>query len=79
VSHGSAYARIGAHRNRCATCNRFAQNVRRLTLNALVAAYPADYAAARYRAEHDLYPLVMEAWLASHPAPDSLVSGSTAS
>lgn len=60
-------ARIGNRRNRCTTCNNFAQNVMRLTRSALKAKHLEEYETIRLRVERDLYPQVMEDWLEGHP------------
>lgn len=64
-------ARIGNRRNRCTTCNNFAQNVMRLTRRALVDKFPDEYARIRARVELDLYPQVIEDWNSRHPTEDS--------
>lgn len=53
-------ARIGNHRNRCATCNNFAQNVMRMTRKRLKEAHEQEYEQIRYSVELDLYPQVIE-------------------
>jgi hypothetical protein len=60
-------ARIGNRRNRCTTCNNFAQNVMRLTRRKLKEMHEAEYELIRLRVEMDLYPQVMEDWLEGHP------------
>ena len=60
--------RIGNNRSRdCATCNNWAQNVRRLSLNELKRMCPEQYEIARLKVEKDLYPQVYEAWMTEHP------------
>lgn len=54
--------RIGNARSICATCNNFAQNVRRLTLNRLRDSHPQEYERIRIVVEADLYPQVIEDW-----------------
>jgi hypothetical protein len=61
-------ARIGNRRNRCDTCNNFAQNVMRLTRKALRERYRDEYEAIRLRVEMDLYPQVLEDHVRVHPA-----------
>lgn len=56
-------ARIGNRRNKCATCNNFAQNVMRLTRTRLKAAHEEEYEALRLSVERDLYPQVAEDWI----------------
>lgn len=53
-------ARIGNNRNRCTTCNNFAQNVMRLTRKRLKELHSEEYEAIRQRVELDLYPQVIE-------------------
>lgn len=53
-------ARIGNRRNRCTTCNNFAQNVMRLTRRELKALHEDEYETIRLRVELDLYPQVLE-------------------
>lgn len=60
-------SRIGNRRNRCTTCNNFAQNVMRLTRKLLMERYPTEYQQLRLRAELDLYPQVLEDFLDTHP------------
>jgi len=60
-------ARIGNRRNRCPTCNNFAQNVMRLTRKRLMERYAEEYTEIRLRTERDLYPQVIEDWTARHP------------
>lgn len=60
-------ARIGNRRNKCATCNNFAQNVMRLTRKMLAENHSKEYADIRMRVELDLYPQVIESYLLSHP------------
>ena len=55
-------ARIGNRRNRCATCNNFAQNVMRLTRKRLMEAHREEYDRLRLTVELDLYPQVMDDW-----------------
>lgn len=64
--------RIGSRRNRCTTCNNFAQNVMRLTRKRLVEMYPEESARIRTRVELDLYPQVMEDWNRDHPMKEPL-------
>ncbi len=58
-------ARIGNRRTSCTTCNNFAQATRRLTLVRLKERYPADYEELRLRTEMDLYPQVIDTYIAS--------------
>lgn len=60
-------ARIGNRRGKCTTCNNFAQNVRRLALKRLKERYPEEYLEVLTRAEMDLYPQVIEEYVATHP------------
>lgn len=53
-------ARIGNNRNRCTTCNNFAQNVMRLTRKQLKERHSEEYESIRLRVEFDLYPQVIE-------------------
>lgn len=53
-------ARIGNRRNKCTTCNNFAQNVMRLTRKRLMENHSEEYATIRVRVEMDLYPQVIE-------------------
>ncbi len=55
-------SRIGNRRNRCTTCNNFAQNVMRLTRKRLMELHREDYDEIRVRVELDLYPQVIESW-----------------
>lgn len=66
--HGGR-ARIGNRRNKCTTCNNFAQNVMRLTRSRLKAAHEEEYMRIRLRVELDLYPQVMEDFPVRWPAP----------
>lgn len=60
-------ARIGNRRNRCTTCNNFAQNVMRMTRKRLKERHEDEYMAIRLRVEYDLYPQVIEDFNATHP------------
>lgn len=53
-------ARIGNRRNRCTTCNNFAQNVMRMTRKRLKERHEDEYAVIRLQVEMDLYPQVIE-------------------
>ena len=64
-------ARIGNRRNRCTTCNNFAQNVMRLTRRKLKELHEEEYERIRLRVEMDLYPQVMEDFLEAHPELDN--------
>lgn len=64
--HGGG-ARIGNHRNECTTCNNWAQNVMRLTRKMLKSEHEDEYAKIRFRVEMDLYPQVIEDFIAQHP------------
>lgn len=55
-------ARIGNYRNRCQTCNYFAQNVTRLASKMLRELHGEEYLALRLKVELDLYPQVIEDW-----------------
>lgn len=55
-------------RSTCTTCNNFAQNVRRMTLTRLKEAHPKDYETIRLRVEVDLYPQVLENFIATNPS-----------
>ena len=55
-------ARIGNYRNRCSTCNYFAQNVTRLASKMLREQHAEEYLALRLKVELDLYPQVIEDW-----------------
>jgi len=59
--------RIGNNRSVCATCNNFAQNIRRLASKRLKEKHPAEYEELRVRAELDLYPQVIEEFRAVYP------------
>lgn len=58
-------ARIGNRRNRCSTCNNFAQNVMRMTRKRLKEQHEDEYARIRMQVELDLYPQVIEDWTRS--------------
>lgn len=60
-------ARIGNRRNRCETCNNFAQNVMRLTRRRLKERHEDEYVAIRYQVELDLYPQVIDDFSAKLP------------
>jgi hypothetical protein len=60
-------ARIGNRRNRCTTCNNWAQNVMRLTRKVLKERHEDEYAQIRARVEKDLYPQVLEDFIRAHP------------
>lgn len=60
--------RLGNHRDRCATCNNWNQNVRRITRNRFAAKYPEEFQRIRLEVERDLYPQVMENWVREHPS-----------
>lgn len=53
-------ARIGNHRNKCTTCNNFAQNVMRMTRKRLKERHEEEYISIRVQVELDLYPQVIE-------------------
>lgn len=53
-AHGG-HARIGNRKKSCATCNRFAQAVRRAVASDLAARYPEDAEQFRVKAEARLY------------------------
>ena len=53
-------ARIGNRRNRCETCNNFAQNVMRMTRKRLKERHEEEYISIRVQVELDLYPQVIE-------------------
>ena len=59
-------ARIGNRRNKCSTCNNFAQNVMRLTRKRLMEAHQEEYDKIRISVELDLYPQVIENFRAAH-------------
>jgi hypothetical protein len=50
--------RIGNRRNKCRTCNRFAQHVRRSTWRQLVAVHREEFEQMRLAAERELYPVI---------------------
>ena len=52
--------RIGNRRNKCATCNAWAQNVMRLTRKRLMELHRDEYERLRMLVEADLYPQVIE-------------------
>jgi hypothetical protein len=52
--------RIGNMSGYCRECNRFKQQVRRLTARRLAALHPEEYERLRLGIELDLYPLVIE-------------------
>jgi len=54
--------RIGNRRNRCDTCNNFAQAVMRLTRKRLKEMHEDEYELLRLQVENDLYPGVIEKW-----------------
>lgn len=60
-------SRIGNRRNKCTTCNNFAQNVMRMTRKRLLEAYAEEYQQIRWKVELDLYPQVIEDYVAEHP------------
>lgn len=60
-------ARIGNDRNKCSTCNNFAANVARLARRELVDHHFEEYSVIALRVELDLYPQVIEDFVASHP------------
>lgn len=64
-------ARIGNHRNSCVTCNNFAQNVMRLTRKRLKELHSEEYAVIRLQVERDLYPQVIEDFVAANPKAGS--------
>lgn len=67
MSGVSGGARIGNRRNRCTTCNNWAQMVRRVSWKRMVEADPKAYEELRKRVEIELYPQVMEAFDARVP------------
>ncbi len=58
-------ARIGNRRNRCTTCNNFAQNVMRMTRKRLKELHEVEYEQIRLKVELDLYPQVIEDFVAT--------------
>src|SRR5699024_935165 len=60
-------SRIGNRRNKCTTCNNFAQNVMRMTRKRLLEAYAEEYQQIRWKVELDLYPQVIEDYVAERP------------
>ena len=64
--------RIGNRRNRCTTCNNFAQNVMRMTRMVLKEAHTEEYEKIRLRVELDLYPQVLENFIRLNPSAGSL-------
>lgn len=59
--------RIGNNRNRCTTCNRFVQNVMRMTRKRLKEKHAVEYEEIRLQVELDLYPQVIEDFVTEHP------------
>lgn len=57
---GSKGGRIGNAKNRCGTCNRFNQNVRRRTLVRLKNRFREEYDQERVLAEVEAYPAVID-------------------
>lgn len=68
-------ARIGNQRNKCTTCNNFAQNVMRITRGLLKAQHEEEYAQMRLRAEIELYPRVIEEFISQHPGCEREAAG----
>lgn len=60
-------ARIGNRRNKCTTCNNFAQNVRRITWTKLKEIYADEYRVLRLEAESELYPYVLQNFIEKYP------------
>lgn len=60
-------ARIGNRRNGCKTCNKFAQDVMRLTRKRMLEEYPEEYRRLRVLVEIEQYPDVMEAFMKQYP------------
>ena len=61
-------ARIGHQRNRCATCNNWAQAVLRQTRKRLKEKYPDLHHAIRMEVELDLYPGVLDDFRKAYPS-----------
>lgn len=52
--------RIGNRRNKCGTCNRFAQHVRRSTWRQLAQLHAEEFGAMKRVAERELYPTILQ-------------------